>query len=66
MEKPNEQTTVNLPIETKKAVRMVAAELNLSMGNAALELIKIGLTEFQKTANNPLYAERGATPMGSM
>jgi plasmid stability protein len=57
----NEQTTVNLPVETKKQVRIIAAELNTSMGNAALELIKIGLAEYQK---NPQYADRNSAPIG--
>jgi len=56
----NEQTTVNLPVETKKQVRIIAAELNTSMGNAALELIKLGLAEYQKTQ----YADRNPAPMG--
>ena len=47
------QTTVNLPIEIKKQVRMVAAEMNTSMGNAAFELIKIGLAEYQKKIPGP-------------
>ena len=58
----NKQTTVNLPVETKKQVRIVAAELNVSMGNAALELIKIGLAEYQ---NNPLYIDKHLPPMCS-
>jgi hypothetical protein len=60
-----EQTTVKLPVDTKKQVRIVAAELNTSMGNAALELIKIGLLEYQKTANNPVYGDRNPAPMGA-
>jgi len=58
-----DQTTVILPVETKKQVRIVAAELNTSMGNAALELIKIGLAEL---ANNPMYADRHSVPMGGL
>ena len=54
------QTTVNLPIETKKQVRIIAAELNISMGNAALELIKIGLAEYKKTADEHACAEQPA------
>jgi plasmid stability protein len=60
-----DQTTVKLPANTKKQVRIVAAELGTSMGNAALELIKIGLAEYQKTANCPLYADRNPAPMGA-
>jgi len=59
------QTTVILPIETKKQVRIVAAELNLPMGRAALELIKIGLAEYQKTFNNPSYTDRNPAPIGA-
>ena len=63
MKKEKVQTTVNLPVETKKQVRMIAAELNTSMGNAALELIKIGLAEL---TNNPQYSNRHSAPMGSL
>ena len=55
-----EQTTVNLPIETKKQVRMVAAELNTSMGKAALELIRIGLEEYRKELSNGSNMEQSA------
>ena len=56
MEKPaNEHTTIILPAETKKQVRIVAAEMSRPMGTAALELIKIGLKEYQKL--KPLYAD---------
>lgn len=61
----NKQTTVNLPLETKKQVRMVAAELNVSMGNAALKLIKIGLTEYQKRISTPMYADHHPEPIGT-
>ena len=47
-----EQTTIILPVETKKQVRIAAAELNLSMGMAALELIKLGLEEYRKELLN--------------
>ena len=43
-----EQTTITLPLETKKAVRIIAAQLNISMGKAALELIKAGLKEYKQ------------------
>jgi len=43
-----EQTTITLPLETKKAVRIIAAQLNISMGKAALELIKAGLQEYKQ------------------
>ena len=60
------QTTINLPIETKKQVRTVAAELDISMGNAALELIKIGLVEYRKTAGkllSPVYTMDEISPV---
>jgi len=64
----NEQTTVKLPIETKKAVRIVAAELDIPMGKAALELIKIGLEEYrrklvQQATGNPSYVLESTGPV---
>jgi hypothetical protein len=59
----NKQTTIILPIETKRQVRVLAAELNMPMGKTALELIKIGLTEYKKNISNPLYADKNSTPM---
>ena len=65
MDKPlNEQTTIILPVDVKKQVRIVAAEMDVPMGTAALELIKIGLIEHQKT--NPMYLNHGAGPMGAV
>jgi hypothetical protein len=64
--KKDKQTTVRLPPEIKKAVRITAAELDMPMGMAALELIKIGLSEYKKTASDPLYADRHSAPMGGL
>jgi len=44
----NDQTTVNLPEETKKKVRVLAAEMGTSMGKMALLLIKAGLEDYQR------------------
>jgi hypothetical protein len=43
-----DQTTVNIPNETKKKIRLIAAELGIPMGKAALQLIEIGLGEYTK------------------
>ena len=48
----NEQTTITLPIETKREVRIAAAMMNLPMGSAALELIRLGLVEHKKRLSN--------------
>jgi predicted DNA-binding protein len=42
-----DQTTINLPEETKRKVRMLAAEMGISMGKAALKLIELGLEDYQ-------------------
>ena len=47
-----EQTTIKLPVETKKQVRIAAVEMDTSMGNAALELIRLGLEEYKKILSN--------------
>ena len=60
------QTTVIMPLETKKQVRFLAAELNLPMGKTALKLIEIGLVEYQKKFNNPEYTDRNPAPMGGL
>lgn len=38
-----DQTTISLPQETKRKVRLLAAEMGISMGKAALRLIELGL-----------------------
>ena len=50
-----DQTTVNLPVETKKRVRLIAAEKGVSMGKMALFLVEMGLKEYQRE-----YAQRSA------
>jgi len=47
-----EQTTITLPVETKRQVRIAAAELDLPMGKAALKLIDLGLEEYRKELSN--------------
>jgi hypothetical protein len=42
-----DQTTINLPKETKRKVRILAAEMGISMGKAALRLIEMGLEDYQ-------------------
>jgi hypothetical protein len=39
------QTTINLPQETKRKVRLLAAEMGISIGKAALRLIELGLED---------------------
>jgi hypothetical protein len=41
-----DQTTVNLPKETKCKVRIFAAKMGISMGKAALKLIELGLEDY--------------------
>jgi hypothetical protein len=41
------QTTVCLPAETKRRVRVFAANLGISMGKAALLLIEQGINEIK-------------------
>ena len=55
-----DQTTVLMPPETKKRVRLVAAELNLPMGKTAQRLIEIGLDEYKK---NAMYLDPSPAPM---
>jgi hypothetical protein len=43
----HDQTTINLPRETKRKVRILAAEMGISMGRAALKLIELGLQDYQ-------------------
>jgi hypothetical protein len=43
-----DQTTVNLPPDTKRMVRLVAANMGISMGRAALKLIELGLQEIEE------------------
>jgi hypothetical protein len=38
-----DQTTISLPQETKRKVRILVAEMGISMGKATLRLIELGL-----------------------
>jgi hypothetical protein len=44
--KKYEYTAVYLPRETKRKVRTIAAEMETSLGRAALRLIELGLEEY--------------------
>jgi plasmid stability protein len=54
-----DQTTINLPEETKRKVRLLAAEMGISMGKAALRLIEIGLEDYkyQHKTIQPAYSQ---------
>jgi hypothetical protein len=53
-----DQTTISLPEGTKRKVRILAAEMGISMGKAALRLIEIGLEDYryQNKAIQPAYS----------
>ena len=63
------QTTVRISSETKKKIRLLAAELGIPMGTAALQLIEIGLNEYAKKQRDmvgpdaPLFNGTGAVPV---
>jgi hypothetical protein len=60
----NDQTTICIPPDTKKRVRIMAAEWNIPMGQAALRLIQVGLGEYKRLSiADPSYALPGPGPV---
>jgi plasmid stability protein len=60
-----DQTTVNLPADTKRAVRIVAANMGVSMGRAALKLIELGLQEIEQPAGENVAGAVARTELPS-